>query len=357
MKNSIYELIEKLFKISASEYHLNKVNTDLSNLDNKIDTLNKTINILKNNSNNQNIPLHGELEIKKANELKDKHEKKLRNFIEELEVTEKKKLLLCTSPAYLACELKSLVENNKFTDAHNKLNELIVVVNEVPYVTESDKDFLEKQRKIFRKEYMDIQNRIKNNDYIGSKNAQLETRKKDLLNLNKFIEKEMDKLRIDIKKIDDTQIEQLANKVNTLVNNKELENEYNEDLNSLVEYTILVRNTSVKYLSTFKEKNDKNIVAINTELESKTNLYDEDKRLNDIKRIKEVASKLTYIENRIKHFDENIHTIKDEIDLILSSLEFDEEENTKFIPIREVINLDDDIPFKKLDDIIKLTEI
>lgn len=293
-------------------------------------------------------------------ELKEQDEKehsKLNEIINNLEQSYDE---LINSVGFKALEFIELVDEENYIYAGSKLKEIIWKLEYIPYALDNNYENLENNLKNLKKEKNNIQIKIKNNDYLNENSKIQKNRLHDLnilLEQNRLHIIEVKKM---INKIDKEKSFELSSKINDLDVDEEMLANYNFDLNHLIEYSIILKNTSLKYLEKYRKSLNEQIDEISKKLALKEGLIDEKRKLIDIDVIKDITRNIELIEKRLDN-KINIYDIKDNIELLLNSIDFDFE---KELEKQEEVEEKSDLKFLKVinivspkNDIIDLTGV
>ncbi len=272
--------------------------------------------------------------------LKEEKEEEINNLKKEIKNLEIDKLNILTSPKYLCDLLKKFIKENDYENSRSKLNELFGVIETKPYILLEKKD-LEKKLKEFYKDYNDIQKRIKTNDYISEVNLEYKKRYNDVKDILKINEENIKNIK-KLMKESENNISVISSKITDDLSDNILVR-YDYDLNHILELNSIVNNTSLKYLTTYNEKIIKEMNLLERVLKDKTTIMDNTKKETDIQEHKKVKEAINLIELLLKE-KLSYKDIKNDLYLILSSLEFDVDENNqgkKYIKVINIINLDE----------------
>ncbi|MFI3261034.1 MAG: hypothetical protein R3Y13_04925 [bacterium] len=253
--------------------------------------------------------------------LKEKDEKEYTILDREIVKLEKELNQILNSSEYIIHELRVLVKEENYIYAQSKLKELIAKIEFVPYVLDNNYEELELCLKNIKKEKIRLTEKIRKNDYLNKYSVQIKDRLKDVKELLRLNEIEINKVKEKIKILDQENTQSLSSKIEDLSISEELLAKYNGDLNHYIEYSVIIKNTSLKYLNSYNESLNKEILNLNEEIKNKKGFIDEDRKLIDIDIIKDLTEKIELIENRLKNRI-NIYEIRDNIELYLTSLDF-----------------------------------
>ena len=270
--------------------------------------------------------------------LKDKDEKKIVKLKEDLKNYNEKLSLLNNDLIINYDSFKEYVLNDDYENATFEFKAFIKKMKDIPFAVDNDYVKLESLLKNLKKEKNEINNRIKKNDYlsVSSKvysarlndlNHLLEDNKKDILEINKIITN-----------LDKNRSFNLVTKITDLEVNEELLANYNSDLNHVIEYSVILKNTSLKYLESYKKRLLNEIEFIANKLSKKIDLIDENKKVRDINRIKKIGLDIAYIENRLENRID-INKLSDEVLMMLRSIDLTES-TTNYIKVKNITHLD-----------------
>ncbi len=325
--------------------------------------------ILKNNKNKlRDIQKCLENELNYFDhDLKKKDQEELEKIKKELNKLEKDKLNLLTTPFCLANDLYNLVSINKYSEASLKLRELISVLETLPYINENDLNVLEIELKQLNKKFISLKERISKNVYSNQKDKYLTDRQDDLNTLLSDNENDIKKLENIIFEIDNKRVIDFFNKISTLEVPENMLSDYNENLNNLLEYSNLLNNFGIGFLKDFNQKIKDSLLKIEKEIEDENAKNDDSLKAKDIDEIKETDHGIRLIERRLQS-EKSIEEIYEELELLLSSLEFDDEDDLQYLKVIDIIEVENkkdevsnskEIIAKKqvtIDDILKLVD-
>ncbi len=346
---------EKYHELATEENLLRSTKEDLENeiyhIKEKISELEKRLN--SNNSYFDSEKKSADLKIISQTE-------------EEIKKLETKKLEIQTELSYLVKEFKDYVKEDKYYEASLKLSEIWAIIYSIKYTQIDDINELKAIYKELQKEYLMLQNNIKVNNYELIGQEEINDRLHIIEMLKEENQHEIEKIKEIIEQITSKKSIDLWNTISSLKISDELKVHYDNDLNHLVEYSLILNNTSLKYLETYQEKLIKESEFQKNKLTNGKVIEDESKKLKDIERIKELTVYLNLINKKISAKKE-FRVIKHEIELLLSSLDFEDikvEKTRKAHKVIKIIHLDtttnetieinNDIT---IDDLLKMTEI
>lgn len=369
LKNISYKLVDKNVNLeyynhlqSKNEERLDYWNNFVRKLEKELASKDNNSDILKSSKDNFEYEIKNLkqriLEINKNLEnelnyfnhgLKQRDEIKLNELNKKIEKLEKEFEIMVTSVPYLANDFINLVNEESYIYAHSKLNEIIWEVEKVPYALITDYEMLIDKLKILKKEKNNLKEKIKNNDYLNEKSKYLKIRLKDIYYFLEENKKQIIEVKKTINYIDKEKVFELSSKINDLNLPEEMIANYNSDLNHLIEYSILLKNTSLKYLESYRKKLNEELDDISKKLALKDGLVDEDKKLKDIEKIKELSFDIDCISHRLDN-KLDVYNIKETIDMLLDSIDFEYEIKTKtkktdliYLKVVEIILPEDDI--------------
>lgn len=307
------------------EYDINKSRDRIDelnhNLENDLNYLNRT---LKEQDENEMIFLN-----KKINKLENDYDN------------------LVDSVGFLGLELFNLIDEESYIYAKSKLNEIIWKLEKVPYITENNYDNLNMELKSLIKEKDSIKLRISKNDYLNSKSVVLLQRIDDINVALDENSKDIDNIKKIINEIENHKIINLNNSIIDLNLEEEMDAIYNYDLNHLVEYSLILKNTSLKFLESYRKKMTDELDKISKQLALKDGLIDETKKLQDIDNIKFLSEKINYINHRLEN-KEDIYDIANNLEILIDSIDFDflvfqdndKDDNYEYLKVIEIIEED-----------------
>ncbi len=290
---------------------------------------------------------------------KKEDEEYLSGIHSQIDELEKSRLELLTDPAYLAGEVKQLVVENDMTNAISKIKELVSVIEQTPEIKEEDVNKLKEKEASLKEKIDSKKSEIESNAYPTQENDVLVSRAGYLNNLvqeltektnalkkctedidNKIIidlKLEINHAELSKKKLEENihELEQLNaknNSVNVLSSimayQRELDsinkviNKEIEDLEYLVNLSCMLDNNITNMEKKISEKNIE-IGNNEREISLKSKLIDEKAKLEDEKELAKLEKQLGYVEHRLK-YKRTPQDIYNEIDCLLSSLDFDE---------------------------------
>lgn len=289
-------------------------------------------------------------------ELKEQDEKAIKSLNEKIVSLEKEYDNTVDSVSYLGLELIELIDDESYIYAKSKLNEIVWKTESVPYILENNYEKLESNLKIMKKEKEVLRSNISNNDYLNDSYKKLNSRLKDLHYLLEDNKKDIIEVKKLINYIDKDRCFSLAAKINDLNESEEMLANYNADLNHLIEYSVILKNTSLKYLESYRKKLNEELDEISKKITLKDGLVDESKKLKDIESIKGLSEKIDHITNRLNNKGD-LYEIRDNLEMLIDSMDFDY--------LIEVVPHKDELVYLKVieiiepirDDIIDLTGV
>ena len=125
-------------------------------------------------------------------ELKKQDEEKLISLHENLEELQKKKLEFLTDPNMIGADAKELVANKDYTEALNKIKELVVVVKAKPFMDVTNLAVLDEELEKKEMERNEIANYIDSKNYATINSDEVSKR---IRYLNTEIEKEQNNIK------------------------------------------------------------------------------------------------------------------------------------------------------------------
>ena len=159
---------------------------------------------------------------------RNKDEKRLEVYNEDLERLETRRIAIITDPAYIGHEAQELYLVGDKTSALEKIRELVTIVKAKPYMDISIKDIdgLLEQAKVKRDEFA---NEIDNKSYDVGDNSIVTLRVQYLREQKKKKEKEIEELNVKIHKIDN---EDVSNLVRYVEDTKKYKEQLANDIDS-----------------------------------------------------------------------------------------------------------------------------
>lgn len=371
LKNISYKLVDKNVNLEYYEHLMEKNSAKLDywnvfvkNLIKQKDSMDVTSDVLKaskdqieyeiNNLKERIIEINHDLEndfnyINKA--LKEEDESKLDELNKKIALLEKEFSDFLISVEYLSYEFLDLIEKENYIYAHSKLSEIVWKIEYIPYALENNFENLAFKQKLMKKEKFELTEKIKTNDYFNEYSNSFKSRLKDLNFLLEENRKDIIVIKKLINHIDKQRTFSLSSKINDLDIPEEILANYNGDLNHLIEYSVILKNTSLKYLEKYRDKLNDEIEFITKKLISKDGFVDESRRLKDIETIKELATNIEFVDHRLKH-KINVYEAKENIETLLNSLDFenfvvdipiDNSSELVFYKVINVVNLDENV--------------
>ena len=252
---------------------------------------------------------------------------------EELKTAERAKLALMTTPYCLANDLKNLVNDDKHIESGFKLKELISVLETLPYINDNNKKELEKELNKLNKRYIFLKERVSKNEYISDN-------KKNLNNLKVIINKVIKDLTNDKENIlkiknnvDKERIPYFFDKIKKY----DLEDNFNEVLDNLFKYSNVLNHKLLNNIDNDIEQLEILLETIDIKVDKE---QDDSLKKKDLIEIKELDKSIRLLERRIAS-DKSIVEMYDELDMLLSSLEFaDDMQYIKVVKITDIKDLD-----------------
>ncbi len=252
---------------------------------------------------------------------------------EELKTAERAKLALMTTPYCLANDLKNLVNDDKHIESGFKLKELISVLETLPYINDNNKKELEKELNKLNKRYIFLKERVSKNEYISDN-------KKNLNNLKVIINKVIKDLINDKENIlkiknnvDKERIPYFFDKIKKY----DLEDNFNEVLDNLFKYSNVLNHKLLNNIDNDIEQLEILLETIDIKVDKE---QDDSLKKKDLIEIKELDKSIRLLERRIAS-DKSIVEMYEELDMLLSSLEFaDDMQYIKVVKITDIKDLD-----------------
>ncbi len=329
--------------IRSNESKIDKILTELNEINETLVNVNKDENYFKAVSDdiynvikiNRNKLLELEKHLQDENyyineEEKSKDENKLAILKEELKTLEKEKLILLTSPFCLANDLIRLIKDEKFNESNFKLKELISVLETYPYLNEINEERLNKELKKLNSKYIFLKKRVSLNEYNKDYYLSIEKEIDNLKQYKKDIQQEINTVRKIINNIDN-------NKTVSYLNTGKDSMFIISLTSDLLEYANKLKKEILPSLDEvyFKIKNQ--IILLEDEFNKNENVVSDSKKQEDIQEIKETDKLIRLVERRLAT-KKTLRDIYKELDLLISSLEFDEKKEYK--QIKEIIEMD-----------------
>lgn len=122
-------------------------------------------------------------------DLKKQDENELQSLNEALEELQKRKLEYLTDPNMIGADAKELVANNNYTEALNKIKELLAVVKSRPFMDVTNLSVLEEELEKKENERAELSSYIDNKNYAGM-NSDAVNKRIEYLTNNISLEKE-----------------------------------------------------------------------------------------------------------------------------------------------------------------------
>ena len=299
---------------------------------NEKEVLEKNIKISKNKLEELKIKLKDNKNYyNEALKIADNSE--LTKLEEELKTAERAKLALMTTPYCLANDLKNLVNDDKHIESGFKLKELISVLETLPYINDNNKKELEKELNKLNKRYIFLKERVSKNEYISDN-------KKNLNNLKVIINKVIKDLINDKENIlkiknnvDKERIPYFFDKIKKY----DLEDNFNEVLDNLFKYSNVLNHKLLNNIDNDIEQLEILLETIDIKVDKE---QDDSLKKKDLIEIKELDKSIRLLERRIAS-DKSIVEMYEELDMLLSSLEFaDDMQYIKVVKITDIKDLD-----------------
>ncbi len=292
-------------------------------------------------------------------ELKKQDEEKLISLHENLEELQKKKLEFLTDPNMIGADAKELVANKDYTEALNKIKELVVVVKAKPFMDVTNLAVLDEELEKKEMERNEIANYIDSKNYatinsdevskrIRYLNTEIEKEQNNIKNLHdmsQVVDQGIDQDLVHLIEELETKILQLdkevdeygelikdstktrrtkANLENSILKKKKEKDileqvlkDYKEDLF----FQVSVFNATNKIVQKFEENIEKYRMEIDNlqhvqGLEEVTKDYIEEEK--DKEKLKHINDEILEIKNR-KKFDRTPDEIYDQIEMLLAN--------------------------------------
>ena len=230
--------------------------------------------------------------------------------------------VLNNSVRMLAFEFMNLIDENRPMYAYKKLDELILKIENIPYVKDNNFVDLESNLNSLENEELTLRKNIKKDNFLNDYAKTLHQR---LTDMNRFMED--NRLRIiDVRKkinrLNKVTIKELSEKINSLDFDEEMLARYNSDLNHVLKYSIILKNNELDHLFKYKKKLQTEVNEISKKIFDKEGLIDEERKEAALLRHKEVVRDIDNIKKRLnKKLD--ISEIKSSIELILGTMNVD----------------------------------
>lgn len=362
LKNISYKLVEKnidteyyntLLNINSSklDYWNNFVKKLVRELDEKSnystavkankENFDYEINRCRNRIDEINHNLENELNYFNR-QLKEKDEKTLKNLKCELSKLENEYDTLSGSVSFLVLELKDLIEEKSYIYAKAKLNEIIWKLETVPYMLENNYEKLQSDVAGKKKDKELLKDKIANNDYLNGDCKILNDRIKDIHYLLEDNKEDILYVKKLISKLDKERGKKLFEKITNIDVDEDMLANYNADLNHLIEYTVILKNTSLKYLESYKKKLNEEMDELTKRISNKKGLVDEEAKLRDIETIKSLSFDIDSINHRLQNKGD-VYEIRDNIEMYIDSLDFEvfleetKKDNLIYMKVVEII--------------------
>lgn len=325
----------KMEKLLNKELLLNTQKEDLEyQLNLNLDKLSKVEVILSNEMNYYN---HDERKI---------DEDRLREKEKDLKESTKKIKKYLSSAPFIGHELLIAIEEDNKKYAKLMLKDLLRASSINPYANVKDYQILENESRRLIQEKTRLQTKIKDNDYLNDNFYKHKNRLSDLEELQKVNLKNIDEINKIVKRIDFEETSKLNDKINNLNISEVMLADYSEDLNHLIEYSVILNNTSLKYLKSYDIRLENKIHEINEIIKLRTGLINEEDKIKDIEKIKLVTQAITYLKCRIQ-IGKTADELYKGVDIFIDSITDKNDNFSEYIKVVKVIQLVPEKPKKE----------
>ena len=171
-------------------------------------------------------------------DLKMRDEERLNSLQESLEVLQKRKLEYLTDPNMIGADVKELIINNDYTEALNKIKELLQIVKAKPYMDVANLSVLDEELEKKENERAELSNLIDSKNY---KEMNSDAIGKRIAYIREEIESEQKGIsdyQLSVQNIDQNVVANLSNLI------KNLEDEIGSLIKEIEEYQTMIKDNS-----------------------------------------------------------------------------------------------------------------
>ena len=233
------------------ENHIKKLEEELKSKNDRYDTILKELELnnqalsemtLKKDSEEARLKdIMDDLNNPKAyidEDLKMRDEERLNSLQESLEVLQKRKLEYLTDPNMIGADVKELIINNDYTEALNKIKELLQIVKAKPYMDVVNLSVLDEELEKKENERAELSNLIDSKNY---KEMNSDAIGKRIAYIREEIESEQKGIsdyQLSVQNIDQNVVANLSNLI------KNLEDEIGSLIKEIEEYQTMIKDNS-----------------------------------------------------------------------------------------------------------------
>ena len=233
------------------ENHIKKLEEELKSKSDRYDTILKELELnnqalsemtLKKDSEEARLKdIMDDLNNPKAyidEDLKMRDEERLNSLQESLEVLQKRKLEYLTDPNMIGADVKELIINNDYTEALNKIKELLQIVKAKPYMDVVNLSVLDEELEKKENERAELSNLIDSKNY---KEMNSDAIGKRIAYIREEIESEQKGIsdyQLSVQNIDQNVVANLSNLI------KNLEDEIGSLIKEIEEYQTMIKDNS-----------------------------------------------------------------------------------------------------------------
>ena len=331
-------------------------------------------------------------------DLKKQDEEELKTLNDRLEELQKKKLEYLTDPNMIGADAKELISNNNYTEALNKIKELLTIVKEKPFMNVNNLGVLDEELEKLENERTELSNYIDRKNYAEVNSDILEKR-------TSYLNEELEKSKTEIRRYQ-TSIQEMDQNINEKLSlfiqnleeeiakiSKEIEEYQNmlqdesksrrtkmnlenailkkekdkEVMDRLLEqykkdllFHITMTNTLTKIIQKYEQyiddtKSENEELQHITILEANSKDYIEEEK--DKEKLKSINDEIKQIKNR-KKFERTPDEIYDQIEMLLANVGVSKKEEKISEDNQEIdAEIDDLFKKKKEEPLIKVVEM
>ena len=246
---------------------------------------------------------------------KEKDSKKIELITENIEKLDNEKLEIQTTPFYLATDLMRLIKQNKFSESGYKLKELVSVMETIPHINVKKEEELYKELNRLNAKYIFYKKRVSKNSYNKDYYEELEREKETFIKLKKDVQEKINNYKKEIKK-------ELNNEIPSIITLKIETNYKNNIVNNVSDYINILKKVVIPELEKLYFYYKDIIESLEIQINEKENEFSDIKRKEDLEEIKKLDVEIRLVERRLE-LKRTLHDVYKEIDLLISSLEFD----------------------------------
>ncbi len=312
------------------ESKLSKIKSEETLINNKKEELEKEIK----ESNRKILSLREQIKDDKNyydKSMVKSDEESLEKLERELKTVERQKLELLTTPFCLANDLKNLVNEEKHIESSFKLKELISVLETYPFINDNDINELKEELKRLNKDLKILKIKVANNDYFNESKEIVEKGTNLLDKVIKDLISDKEAIGKIAENINKERIPYFFDKIKEF----NLDDSFNVILDNLFKHSTLIKNKLINEL----DEDIENTKLLIKKLEEKSfEEQDDSIKQKDLEEIKRLDNDIRLIERRLNS-DKSILEIYEELDMLLSSLEFSED--LDYIKVTKIIEIKD----------------